>query len=296
VSAIALVVVSPIGAMTTAAPAENVNMLNCPPAPFRWTKPPPVDSQGQPWGKMVVASGTQSGTGGDRAQVNCNYYDARGDHVDLVVNLALPSDLNPIADFYYGCSGSVTPWNSRDRTFVATSLDHWAVVAFSDPAGSLDQADVSGFEHAARQLLENSKLYAHTCVAGSKPTSVRNEYSFKFSVPGGGSATGLFWTIGSAARSRVVQVEGIRFTVRAHANGARGTLTVDVKHGLTYRLARPGSRGELMLAIRVARTNVPSCHAGATGTLTVTTAPSVALSVCGQTFLRGKAAVTISTV
>jgi hypothetical protein len=294
-----MLVCSPgIAGYSATGPAKSVDTIACPTAPAGWTKPPDVDSSGQPWGKMVVASaGGNSGTGGDRAQVNCNYYDARGHHVLVVVNLALPSDLNPIANFYFGCSSSVTPWTSRDRMFVATSIDRWAVVALSDPGGFLRPTDVPSFERVARQLLANSEPYAHSCTVEPKPTGVKDEYSFKFSAPGA-SATGLFWvnaTLGSRT-SRVVQAEGIEFVARVDAKKTRATLTLDVKHGLTYRLPRPGSPGELLLGVQVAHSTLPSCRRGATGTLTISTAPSVSLQVCSHTYLSGRSSVTISSV
>jgi len=55
----------------------------------------------------------------------------------------------------------------------------------------------------------------------------------------------------------------------------------------------PGVTGSVRLGVKVLASAVPGCKRGNTGTLTITTAPSVRLAVCGDTFLNGKARTTI---
>ena len=80
-------------------------------------------------------------------------------------------------------------------------------------------------------------------------------------------------------------------------------LAIEISHGVTYRdrhFAEPGrpstaaATSRVTFAIRVVGSTVPSCPKGASGMLTVSTAPSVSLRVCGQTFLHGRANASIS--
>ena len=299
VGILALVLTLALSTAVGTGAASPASSPDCPAAPHGWKLPPAVDAQGNPLGKMVVDSGNSNGPGGNRTQVNCNYFGAGGRHVDVVVNFALPTDLNPIADFYFGCSSAITQWSSSERMFVAISHDRWAVVAFSDPAGTLRQADVPGFEQVARGLLHNSEPFAHTCAVKPTPTPVSYEYSYRFTAPGA-SGSGLLWTRvdSNTLGNTVIKVGEEKFSARVRLGGARQGLTLSVTGGAGYRLARPGSAGELALKVRVDSSTTRSCGVGKVGTLTLTTAPasSVRLALCGQTFLQGPAKVSISSV
>jgi hypothetical protein len=279
------------GGASAAILLANTPSPDCPVAPRGWTAPPAAV------GKIVVDSGNSAGPGGDRTQVNCNYFGVRGGHVDVVVSFALPTDINPVADSYFGCSSGVTPWTTSGRMFVAISRDRWAVVAFSDPAGYLTPADVPGFEQVAHQLLRNTEPYAHTCAVNPVQTSVSLEYSYAFSADGAHGG-GLFWVhaASSAPTGAVVQAGGANFSVRVSLEGKTRTLAITVTRGVAFRAARPGSAGELRLGVRLVSRSVAGCGAQTAGTLTLSTVPSIRLAICGQTFLKGRARVTISQV
>jgi len=74
---------------------------------------------------------------------------------------------------------------------------------------------------------------------------------------------------------------------------AEGLVGVAVKGGVDYRPPTPTSTAKLRLAVVVISSKLPSCRRGAPGTLTVTTAPQVRLTVCGRSFLQGKATASI---
>lgn len=271
---------------------------NCPSPPAGWKEPPGADSQGNSLAKVVIASGNPDGTGGDRTEIACNYYsDAR--RVSITVTYALPTDPNPVADFYFGCSKALTAWTATRRMFVAISVNRWAVVAFSDPGRSLRESDVPGFEQAAHVLLRNAEQYAHTCAVKPEATPVSFEYQYKFSAPGT-SGSGFLWarTDPNTLEDTVVKVGPETFSVAARVGGKRAVLSFSVIRGTAFRPARPGSAAELALKVRVIRSSAPACSVGRVGSLIMTgdPAPSVRLAVCGHTFLRGRAHVEMSSV
>lgn len=244
----------------------------------------------------------------DAVTVNCNYYTSSGRHILVYVQYALPSDRNPINDFYYGCSSTVTRWNATDRVFRLTSSDQWAIAVFYDSLLQLKNSEVAMFENVTRRLLQNAEGYAHDCSLKVAPTPATSSYAFVFDVSEG-RAQGSFLVQATpngdprAPTVPVIQVQVPNITLNVKTDGVSHVLTIKVKHGITYHnyhahKAVPTSKAiptsDVKFAIEVVSSKVPSCRKGATGTLTVSTAPSVLLEVCGQTFLRGHAKTDIS--
>jgi hypothetical protein len=87
----------------------------------------------------------------------------------------------------------------------------------------------------------------------------------------------------------VVQATVSKSALNVKANGKLRPLTIELTRGIDYRPTPTHSADTVRYAVRVVSTKVPSCHKGATGTLAISTKPSVLLQVCGQTFLRGDA-------
>jgi hypothetical protein len=264
---------------------KDPNTIACPSAPSGWVDP--RDANRRVWNPL-----TDTQLGGTAVNVICDYYTTDGSR-SLIVNVtyALPQDPNPINDFYFGCGSQGTRWTAADRAYRLTSKDQWAIAAFYDYTGQISDNEVPAFETIARQLLQNARGYGHECSVALKPTDLPATFIFSFQVSAG-TASGTFLTKSPPAENGpvgVVQVSVPNIALTVKVNGERHPITIRVRHGLDYHAARPASAGKLRLAVDVVGSKVPSCHKGATGTLTVTTAPSVLLEVCGQSFLHGKA-------
>ncbi len=242
--------------------------------------------------------------------VNCNYFTGGGKHVLVYVQYALPADPNPINDFYYGCSSTVTLWNATDRVFRVTSRDQWAIAVFYDSLFQLKNSEVAMFENVTRRLLQNAEGYAHDCSLHVAPTPVASSYAFRFEVPAG-HAAGSFLVRATpngdprASTVPVIQVHVPNIKLSVTTNGARYILAIEVRRGISYHdfhfvETRPSSSAaptsRVTFAIKVVNSTVPSCRKGASGKLTVSTAPSVSLDVCGQRFLRGRATASIASL
>jgi hypothetical protein len=294
---------APTSSVAAAPLAKDPNTIACPVASTKWFVPAAAG------GKEIEDGETDLHyRPSDAVTVNCNYFTRGGKHVLVSVQYALPSDPNPINDFYYGCSSSETPWNSTDRVFRLTSRNQWAVAVFYDTLFQLKDSEVDMFEGVTRRLLQNAEGYAHDCSLRVAPTAVESTYAFTFDVPAG-KAEGSF--VVQAAPNRdprastvpVVQARAATIRLGVTSGGGRHRLAVEISHGVTYRDRHFAGTGRssttagtssVTFAIRVVGSKVPSCPKGATGTLTVSTAPAVSLRVCGQTFLNGPANASIS--
>jgi hypothetical protein len=171
------------------------------------------------------------------------------------------------------------------------SPHQWAIAAFSDLGGALQGAEVEQFEQVARQLLQNAEGYGHACSLNTRPTLLTSNFHYSFQVAAG-QGSGSFWAAVESRQTsvtRVVRVTGVAIRLRVKTTGARHPLTIRVERGIDYLPAGPHVAGRVRLAVRVVSSEVPLCHAGNTGTLTISTAHSVRLAVCGVTFLHGRA-------
>src|SRR5438094_5964239 len=101
--------------------------------------------------------------GGNEIEVACHYYTSSGGELRVDVMYALPSDPNPIFDFFYGCTSGGTKWTAEDRRFQVISRNQWAIATFYDHLAGLSAGDEVAFENVARQLLQNAEGYAHDC-------------------------------------------------------------------------------------------------------------------------------------
>jgi len=282
--------VAPTSSVAAAPVAKDPGAIGCPAASSGWFVP------GGAGGRQVADGQTDVRLRpSDAVTVNCNYYTSGGRHILVYVQYALPSDRNPINDFFYGCGSSGTQWTVTDRVFRVTSSDQWAIAAFYDSFHQLREGEVAKFEKVTRQLLQNAEGYAHDCSLTVAPTPVTSNYGLTFRVPEGrGKGSFLVQAVPNDPRASTVPVIQVRvpdITLHLKANGASYLLTIRVSRGINYQYYRvraiPTSR--VSFAIEVVSSTVPSCQKGATGTLTVSTAPAVSLHVCGQAFLRGKA-------
>jgi len=288
VAAAALVGSGAAGAPAAGEPVKDPSTIACPPGPAGWALSP-VD------GKMVWDGKHDVRLAGlQQVAVNCNYVTPDDKHIEVSVAYALPTDINPKGDFFYGCSSGELPWTSTDRTFHVISRNQWAMATFNDLLRQLDESEARAFQDVTRQLLQNADGYAHDCELKLAPTVATTRYTFAFEAVGA-SSNGSFTTRGQAnpatGAMRVVTAKAPTFAVKV--GGTPRALTVRVRRGLDYHPPTPTTRGMLRLAVAVVGSKLASCHRGATGTLTVTTAPAVRLTVCGKTFLGGRASATI---
>jgi hypothetical protein len=279
--------------------AKDPGTIACPAASASWAVPAGAG------GKQIEDGQTDVHyRPSDAVTVNCNYFTSGGRHILVYVQYALPSDPNPINDFYYGCSSTVTPWNGTDRVYRVTSRDQWAIAVFYDSLSLLKGGEVPMFEGVTRRLLANAEGYAHDCSLRVAPTSVVSTYSFSFDVSGG-HASGTFAVEADPGRNPraatvpVVQFEVPSITLHVSTGGVSRVLAIRVRRGIAYHdyhhgagTAPPTSR--VTFAIEVLRSTIPTCRTGASGTLTVSTSPSVSLRVCGRSFATGRAKTSIA--
>jgi hypothetical protein len=294
--------VGPAGGLAADIVVKDPHGIACPNAPSGWFNPPGDSTATTAGGRSIIAPGTvvtagEGPQGGNTVNVSCDYFTKAGKHLVVDLLYALPTDPNPINDFYFGCRSGGTSWTKEDRVFRLMSIDQWAAVAFYDSLEQLGSEDVPGFETVARQLLRNSEGYAHQCTLKVQPSPLQTRWQFTFGVSAG-KVKGLFWTQGAKTDSvlPVVAVGIEPMTLNVKSNGARHPLTVQVTRGVSYMPQRAGTRGQLRLAVSVTKSNVPGCPNGSTGTLIVTTAPSALLKVCSRSFLKGPATATIAEI
>lgn len=276
---------SPAIATSTAKDPRNIE---CPPAPGGW-KPAAAEP------KTVWDAKTSARFAGlQQVAVNCNYDTTTGKHIEVTVTYALPTDLNPNADFYFGCGNGNTAWTSTQRKFYVASGGQWAFATFGDPLRQIDDSEARRFEGVTRELLRNTEGYGHPCVLKVTPTALTSEFTFSFAT-GGTKGHGTFSTRGSLTRngSDPIVVAHVP-DISVAANGSTHAIKVRIQHGIDYHVPQPTpANGKIRLAVKVIASKIASCRKGDQGTLTITDAPSVTLTVCGQTLLAGKASVHI---
>jgi hypothetical protein len=287
-----LVTVVAAGAVFAAAagaagdPIRDASNIVCPPGPPNWSI-----NEKKIWDGRhdVRLAGLQ------QVAVNCNYVTSNFDHIEVSVSYALPTDVNPVNDFYFGCSSGGIPWTATDRTFHVSSPDQWAIATFNDLLRQISEPEARAFQNVTRQLLKNAEGYGHACTLNVAPTQLKARFTFSFQADGG-NAQGSFYAQG-LVNPKTNSVPVVQATVRNFAlkvNGTKSALVLAVKRGIDYHPPKPTVARQVRLAVQVVDSKLASCRKGATGTLTITTAPSVRLAVCGKTFLRGKATAQIA--
>jgi hypothetical protein len=275
-------------AAKSAPPVKDPHTIACPAPPAGWSNPPGTGKtvESPQINENIAALGAS-----DQVEVACDYFELPRKHILVSVNYAVPDDINPKSDFYWGCSSSTTPFDPSIRVFRVMSQNQWAIAAFSDVGGYLAQAEVPKFEHITRQLLANAEGYGHPCSLHTAPTLLTSNFHFSFQVPAGGGS-GSFWAALKPRQTTVAPVDrvtAVAITLHVRTAGAKHPLTIKVVRGIDFLPVRAHVAARVRLRVRVVASQVPGCGVGQTGTLTITTAPSVRLAVCGRTFLRGKA-------
>ena len=249
--------------------------------------------------------------------VSCDYSQAPKHTVSVVAEYALPSDPNPLTDFYYGCNARrKQAWTSTGRLYFVASTTRWSYVEFTDPGHQLPEAGVVPFEGVARALLENVSGSAHVCKINTvTPRLMQHLYLFGFEFLLSSSDLKAFGGIATQSKAnillpeasfsavsdpnatvvqRVTRVTAKPFTVHIIAKGQRHSIRVRIDHGIDFLQKPPLQRLRLHLA--VVGSNYARCAEGKTGRLTITrsaflntpTAPAVIrVQLCGAVFGRG---------
>jgi hypothetical protein len=280
----------PAARASAPAAGKDPSSIACPTAPRGWYLP-------ATGGKKIEDSQTDIRLSpSDVVTVACDYFTRSGTYILVNVQYAMPSDPNPNSDFYYGCgSANGAPWDDNQRVFRVASGDEWANASFFDPARQLTPREIAEFETVTRTLLRNAEGYGHNCSLTLKPSAATSKYSFAFAVPAG-HAAGSF--VAKADRTsgslQVVRSDVPDIRLELGPTGARQALTIRVKDGIEYRPGTATRSGTVQFAVQVVRSSSSLCRKGAVGTLTVSTAPSVSLDVCGRNYLHGAAVTSIS--
>jgi hypothetical protein len=303
-----LATIGPAGGAAADVVIKDPHGIACPAAPQGWYIPPGDATSTTPGGRTLIIPGqaldpAQGEVGGNTVGVGCDYFTSSGKHLQVDLAYALPTDPNPIADFYFGCQSGGTAWTDSDRHFRQMSPNQWASVAFYDQLSQLHGDEITAFEGVARQLLANSNGYAHGCTLKLEPTPVDTRRQFSFSVAAG-KGGGLFYTRGlpTDPSQEIVSYAVPDMVLHVRSGKHAGTLTVKVTQGVSFVPSRAGKTGpsseQLRLSIAVKKSHLRGCPTGSTGTLIVSTVPKagVQLRVCSQSFLGGKARTTIINV
>jgi hypothetical protein len=292
---------------TSAAAAASRRANPCPAAPRGW-----VAAASNP-----TVFGPAQQPGQEHVMVSCDYTQAPRNAVSVVAEYALPTDLNPLSDFYYGCNARrKQTWTSDGRTFFAASGTRWSYVEFSDPGRQLPDAAEGAFETVARALLKHVSRNAHACKINTvTPTVVHHLYLFGFEfllsshelkafggIPAQSKSNPLIPDASFSAVSdanatvlaRVTSVKAPMFTVQILDGGKRHALRLRINRGIDFLQRPPLQR--LRLRLQVVGSNYSRCAKGATGTLTIkrsmlVNAPNapatIRVRLCGSVFAQG---------
>jgi len=259
--------------------------------------------------------------GQNHEAITCTYLRQR-DSIQVTAEVALPSDLNPLDDFYYGCGSRHETWGAATRLYLVESRKSWSYAEFADPDREVPAGDVTAFETATRSLLQNVQPLAHECrINTTTPTTVRQVYLFAFelllkapdfdafggisSASAGNSQipSASFTTVAGIAATttfRVVSVAAPRTTLTITDSRGTHTVLLDFDPGVSFSHRPPTE--VLRLNVRIARSDYAGCHVGSTGTVVLlsglqsSTSSRVELNICGSTFRRGSERATVEIV
>ena len=258
--------------------AKDSSTITCPAAPAGWSIPADTG--------QAVLSPNSPGVDGERyggnaAVVICDYFatDGSGKHILASVVYALPTDPNPVGDFYFGCSSSGTTWSDSGRVFRVMSPSRWAIAAFTDFLGALNPTTVPAFEQVTRELLASTAGYAHTCDLAVEKTPVSSTFSYSFG-SNLGDGTGSFATSGISLKNGWVPVTSASAAILPLTLG-KGIFTLAVQHGWRFYPGRPSQPPRLSLAVKVTDSDLSFCGIGNTGTL-ILTQSTLRLRICNQ--------------
>jgi len=278
--------VAPTLAFATAA-KKTPDAIACPSAPAGWDRPPVAKTVSSPQTTENGYGGgyEQVAAGGNAATVTCAYHQS-AKQVYVAVSFALQSDPNPLNDFDLGCSRGDARWNAADRVYRVSSRDQWALATLVDDSRALRASEVPAFLAVTRKLLLNAAGYGHSCVVGARPTQIPARFFFDIRA-GGDNIKSTFWTPPSPSKSGIFPIQKISPStarLQVETNAGAHLLAVKLTRGVDYRLQNAQRPARVRLRFTVTGSKVPSCHRGATGTMTISTPLTVQLAVCGHTY------------
>jgi hypothetical protein len=296
-----------VAGVSEAATLEGTKANPCPAAPRGWT--------GATSNPTLFGPAQQPGQ--HHMMVTCQYTQGPRHSVSVVAEYALPSDPNPLSDFYYGCNAHrKQAWTRGGRTYFVASAERWSYVEFTDPGHQLPDAAAGRFENTAQALLKHVSSDAHLCAINTAtPTLVHHLYLFGFEFLHSSRGLKAFGGIETQSKSnplipaasfeaisepdatvlsKVTSVTAPVFTVHVVANGKQYSLRLRIDHGLDF-LQKPPTQ-QLRLGLEVVGSDYASCPKGMSGRLTITRnamlntpdAPaSVRVQLCGPVFAQG---------
>jgi hypothetical protein len=293
--------------------ADQAEKVPCPAAPAGWFEPDGAAGRTVLTPLTAVNGGPSDPTtffGAPVVQVDCHYRTQAGKDFDVAVRYVLPMDLNPWNDFYIGCTVTGHPqnaatsakaWDEKDRIFRIVGVKTWSLATFIDDLKQLTPADVPRFEAIAKKMFDDAQPFAHNCKleGNGKAVEVKALWTFSFDantttsgVTSTGGTTGSFITSGDTPTGGVGTIGNLQandFRLRVTGKGGKGSLEIHVGEPIDFH---HGYGATLRAHIVVLDSNEDGCSKGATGQLklavTLLTPPSVAVQVCGHTYLAGK--------
>ena len=280
-----------VAAGVSATPVRDPAGVACPAAPMSWNDPPVLKTLSTPETVPEPAAEEHWATGGNVVSVNCTYRDTPDKSVTVEVSFALPTDANPFADFDVGCGRGGTNWETTYRSYGAASVTEWAIATFADPNDYLSSDSIPAFETLTQKLLQNAKGYGAPCSLKSVPTSIAFRLHFDILV-NGTNIKDTFWTADSPTAGGVLPIQQILSTTNAiNVKTRAGTrlITIRLTKGVDYLQQHGRTPGRARFRVVVVNSKIAGCSAGASGTLTISTRPSVILALCGQQFLKADA-------
>ena len=269
---------------------NDPNTIACPSAPDGWKALPVRKTIATPQSVPEAAAEEHMATGGNLVTVSCTYYASPVRQVTARVSYALPTDINPVNDFYWGCGTGDQPWDTSYRVYRVPSSSQWALGMFDDIAGYMPDNQAPKFESVAKELLQNANGYAHPCKNATTPTALTSRFSFDIYVAGA-NIKSMFWTDDAKAKNGVAPITQSDQTTspfQVPLGGKTVPLTIELVKGIDFKSSTAHTNDTVRYAVKVVSTKVPQCSRGATGTLTISSRPFVSLNVCGRSFLQSQ--------
>jgi hypothetical protein len=296
---------------------DQAEKIACPAGPSGWFSPT-AD------GRTILtplATGTQPNdpTGYVPApvvEVDCHYQTTAGKDFEVLVRYALPIDFNPWNDFYIGCTvtghaqnvaTAAHAWSDRDRIYRVVGAKTWSLATFIDDLKELTPADVPRFETIANTMLADAQPFAHDCMlpGGGGPVDLKSIWSFSFEaqtssdgITSSGKTSGSFVTTANTSGGSIGTITNLfanNFRLRVTGKGTDGSIVLHVGDPIVFR---HGYGALLRAHVAVLASNEKGCAKGSAGILLVSvqylSAPRVAVTVCGRTYLDGKGQVSAS--
>jgi hypothetical protein len=238
--------------------------IACPTPPSGWDALPPKKSLATPQSVPEPDAEEHFATGGNLVNVTCTYYASTNTHVDVTVSYALPSDVNPVNDFYWGCGTGTLKWNASDRVYRVTSVSQWANATLVDMLGYLPDRDVAAFEGVTNALLRNASGYGHACDTKFRPTPLSLRYAFDFRAAGA-NLKNVFVTEQppKGGTAPIVKSTVTTAKLQVPTKAGKRAMTIKLAKGIDYRPATKGTSGRVRFQVQVLNSKVSSCRRGA---------------------------------